>query len=132
MNDSYSVHPRLAPTAHCPFSQTVATVFGTHSLIELKERSGGIVLAVKAQPSARLNGIVGTHAGALKVAVNAAPENGKATAAIIELLAEVLDMPRSNIQLLSGATSRQKQFLIGGLELSELEKRILAALRSSS
>ncbi len=97
-------------------------------MIELKERSGGIVLAVKAQPGARRNAIVGTHAGALKVAVSAAPENGKATAAIIELLADSLGLPRSNIQLLSGASSRQKQFLIGGVELNELEKKVLAAL----
>lgn len=98
------------------------------AVIELQERNGGIVLLVKAQPGARRNGIVGTHAGALKVAVSAAPENGKATAAIVELLAEELDLPRSNIQLIAGATNRNKQFLIGGIELSELEKRILAVL----
>jgi len=66
------------------------------------------------------------------VAVSAEPEQGKATAAIIEVLAETLDLPRSNIQLLSGATSRHKQFLIGSVELSELKKRILAALGSET
>lgn len=98
-------------------------------VIDLQERSGGVVLLIKAQPGARRSGIVGTHAGALKVAVSAAPENGKATAAIIELLAKELDLPRSNFQLLAGATSRQKQFLIGGIDLVELEKRILLKLK---
>ena len=97
-------------------------------VIDLQERSGGVVLAVKAQPGARRNGIVGTHAGALKVAVSAAPENGKATAAIIELLADELDLSRSDIQLLTGATNRNKQFLLTGVEKSELERRIAAVL----
>jgi uncharacterized protein (TIGR00251 family) len=97
-------------------------------MIELQERSCGIVLSVKAQPGARRNGIVGEHAGALKVAVSAAPEHGKATAAIVELLAEALEIPRSNIQLISGATRRKKQFLICGIALSEFERRMIAAL----
>jgi uncharacterized protein len=99
-------------------------------VVELQQRSGGVLLSVKAQPGARRNGIVGTHAGALKVAVSAAPENGKATAAIVELLADKLRVARADIQLLSGATNRNKQFLISGVELLELEQRILSALES--
>ena len=99
-------------------------------MVELQQRSGGVLLAVKAQPGARRNGIVGTHAGALKVAVSAVPENGKATAAIVELLADKLRIARADIQLLSGATNRHKQFLVSGVELVELEQRILSALES--
>ena len=43
----------------------------------------GVVLRVKAQPKARRNGIVGVHAGNLKVQVSAAPEHGKATEAVL-------------------------------------------------
>ena len=66
-------------------------------MIALQMREGGICLPVKVQPGARRNAIVGAHAGALKVAVNAAPEQGKANAAVIELLAEQLQLPRSKL-----------------------------------
>ncbi len=97
-------------------------------MIELQVRETGILLPVKAQPGARRNAILGTHAGSLKVSVHAAPENGKATAAIIELLSTELGIARSNIQLLTGATSRQKLFLISGVNRAELEERIQTIL----
>src|SRR4051812_12092099 len=96
-------------------------------MIDLQVREGGVCLPVKVQPGARRNAIVGEHAGALKVAVQAAPEQGKATAAVCELLAEQLELPHANIGLLKGATSRQKLFLIRGIELEALERRLVAA-----
>lgn len=95
-------------------------------MIELQQRTGGVCLPVKVHPGARRTAIIGQHAGALKVAVNAAPEQGKATAAVIELLAAELAIPRSTLQLISGASSRQKLFLVTGIELEELSRRIAA------
>lgn len=78
------------------------------------------MLLVKAAPSARRNGIQGTHAGQLKVSVTAAPEKGKANKALVEVLARQLGLKRSDIQLVQGETSSQKQFLIRGLSADEL------------
>ena len=85
---------------------------------------GGVVLPVKAQPGARRNTIIGPHAGRLKVSVTAAPEAGKANDAIAELLANSLHIPRSQIQLVAGQTSRQKKFLIVDTTLDELTETI--------
>mgnify|MGYP000427444852 CR=1 FL=1 len=49
---------------------------------------------------------------ALKVAVTAAPEGGKANAAVIKLLAKALGVPKSRLTLIQGATSRDKVFRI--------------------
>ena len=95
-------------------------------MVDLQVRAGGVWLPVKVQPGARRNAILGEHAGALKVSVQAAPEQGKANAAVIELLAEQLAIPRFNIEQISGATSRQKQFLISGIDIEELSNRIAA------
>ena len=92
--------------------------------VQLEQTSAGIVLRVKAHPGARRNDVVGEHAGFLKVAVTQAPEKGKANEAIIEVLAEMLDLKRSHVQLVSGATSSQKKFLVGGVALDELHQRI--------
>lgn len=93
-------------------------------MISLEETSAGIVLPVKAQPGARRNGVVGEHAGLLKVAVTQAPEKGKANEAIIEVLADLLELKRNQLRLVSGATSSQKRFLVTGVSFDELRQRI--------
>ena len=80
----------------------------------------GIVLPVRAQPGAKKNTIMGIHNGMLKIAVTAPPEDGRANAAIIQLLARQLGLSKSRVQLLSGATHRHKKFLLVGLDSNAL------------
>ena len=60
--------------------------------------------------------------------MTAAPEKGKANAAIAALLAEGLGCRSSRVALLSGETSRQKRFLIAGLTPDELQRKLDAVL----
>src|ERR1043165_9195127 len=99
---------------------------------QLQATSDGVILPVRAQPGARRNAITGVHAGALKVAVTQAAEKGKANEAIIDVLCESLGMRSSDIQLKSGASSRQKQFVIRGVAVADLLNRIAAALSDGS
>ena len=99
-------------------------------MILITEHTEGLVLPVRAQPRARRAGILGEQNGALKVAVTAPPEDGRANQALAEVLREALRVKRSQVELLSGATSRDKRFLIRGLPRAELEAR-LAVLRRS-
>lgn len=50
----------------------------------------------------------------LKARVRSVPEDGKANAALIALLAESLDVSKSAIRIASGATSRLKRVEIAG------------------
>jgi uncharacterized protein (TIGR00251 family) len=84
----------------------------------------GTIVPVHAQPGAKRKGVLGERAGALRVAVTAAAEKGKANAAIQALLAELLGCRRSQISLLSGETSRQKRFLVAGMVPEELHARL--------
>ena len=93
-------------------------------MIALTPHRDGIVLGVKAQPGARRNQVVGEHAGALRVAVTAAPDKGKANEAIAKVLAVALGCKASNVVLVSGQTSRDKKFLIGGMSETELSERL--------
>jgi hypothetical protein len=70
--------------------------------------SGGTRLRLRVKPGARKTAIVGVHSGALKVAVAAAPERGKANRAVVALLAEALGLPFSGVTIASGETSRDK------------------------
>src|SRR5262249_1592532 len=93
-------------------------------MIDIRAHAEGSVLAVRAQPGARRAGLVGEQAGALKVAVTAAPEQGKANKAVADVLSQALGLKRSQIEMISGATSREKRFLIRGLTPEELGTRI--------
>jgi uncharacterized protein (TIGR00251 family) len=88
-------------------------------MIDLEVHPEGTVLPIHALPGARKNAILGARAGALRVAVTAAPEKGKANAAIQSVLADRLGCPKGAIVLISGETSRQKRFLIRGLGIDQ-------------
>jgi uncharacterized protein (TIGR00251 family) len=97
-------------------------------MIMIGEHAEGCVLPVRAQPGARKAGIVGEQAGALKVAVTAPPEEGRANKSLAEVLREALNLKRSQIELLSGPKSRDKRFLVRGLSKAELAARIQALI----
>ena len=97
-------------------------------MITLTESNGGLVLAVRAQPGAKRTGLTGEHSGALKVAVTAPAVEGKANQALVEALRDLLNLKRSQIQLLSGETRRDKCVLITGIARADLESRIQALL----
>ncbi len=97
-------------------------------MIDLQETPQGVVVPVQAQPGARQNAIMGEHASRLRVAVTQAPEKGKANKALIAVLADALDLKKSQITLVAGETSSQKKFLVCGIALAELASRIAARL----
>lgn len=79
----------------------------------------GVRLFVRVTPGAGRNAIAGTAADAagqkfLKVMVTAAPENGKANAAVVKLLAKTWKLPKSAISVVSGETARRKTLEITG------------------
>lgn len=76
----------------------------------------GCVIHIHAQPGAKRTGWGGRHGHALKLRVAAPPVEGKANAACIAFLAEVFACPRARIELLAGASSREKRFLVHGLD----------------
>jgi uncharacterized protein (TIGR00251 family) len=99
-------------------------------VIVLADHAEGCVLPVRAQPGARKAGVLGEQGGALKVAVTAPPEDGRANRALVEALRDLLNLKRSQVELLSGETSRDKRFLIRGLIKAELEGHLARLLGS--
>jgi uncharacterized protein (TIGR00251 family) len=66
------------------------------------------LLHVRVQPRARRNEVVEQAGGVVRVRVTAAPEAGEANRAVIALLAEAFDVAPSRVELVRGATSRDK------------------------
>ena len=85
-------------------------------------------VALKVVPGASRDRIVGEHGETLKVAVTAPPEDGAANRAVEKLLREQLDLPRRNIALLAGFSSRDKLIRITGLTREQLTAKLDALL----
>jgi len=91
----------------------------------LRESEGGITLEVHAQPGSKRSGVAGLHGDALKIRLAAPAIDGRANAALLELVAQQLGLHRSAVTLKSGATSRRKVLRIVGVSVDSA-RRLLA------
>ena len=71
----------------------------------------GAEIACRVTPKASRNAVE-RDGDALRIYVTAVPENGKANAAVIKLLAKAMGLPKSRLVLLRGASGRDKVFRI--------------------
>lgn len=99
--------------------------------VELTTDKEGVRLPVQVQPKAKKNAVTGVHNGRLKVAVTAPPERGKANAAVLKVLAAALKIPRAQLELLSGASSRTKTVRVSGFSVEEIGRRLQTLTASS-
>lgn len=98
---------------------------------EIRDQDGAAVLAVRAQPRASRDAIVGVHDGALKVALRAPPVEGAANAALTRMLAGALGVPRGSVTIARGETGRAKQVRFATLSAADLRARIQALLEAA-
>ena len=90
----------------------------------IRSSTEGMLIDVYVQPKARMARIVGLHGDRLKVALRQPPEGGKANLELVALLAELLQVPKSSIELLRGATSRQKTLRISSVSEEQIRSRL--------
>ncbi len=93
-------------------------------MIPIRDTPQGATFAVRVQPRARKNAVVGEIGDALKIALTAPPVEGRANQACIDFLAEFLKVPRSSVTIAAGETSRNKVIRITGMSADELRRRL--------
>ncbi len=69
-------------------------------------------ISVKVKPNARENTINEVAPGSFEVRVSVPPEKGKANKKVLDLLARHFHTAKSNIELISGETNKEKVFEI--------------------
>lgn len=89
-----------------------------------REVPGGVELRVWVQPGATQTEIAGMHGGALKVRIAAPAHQGRANQALVEFLAELLDLQKSSVSILRGEKTREKKVLLRGLNAQKLWERL--------
>jgi hypothetical protein len=93
------------------------------------EGKAGAALAIRVTPRAKRNEIIEVQAdGTVKIHLTAPPVEGKANQALIEFLAEVLDIPTSKIEIIAGTSGRNKLISILGMDAQTVQQKILAKL----
>jgi uncharacterized protein (TIGR00251 family) len=89
----------------------------------------GVRVSVVVIPNAKKTEVVGMHAEALKLRLQAPPIDGRANAALIMYLAKTLAIPKSCIRVLHGQSSKRKLLAIhhAGLTVEQVVSQLLPA-----
>jgi len=84
-------------------------------------------LPVTVVPKSRVADITASRIeGTVRIRVTAAPEDGRANRAVLDLVRERLGVPRSALRIAGGASSRKKWIEIEGMEEDEVWRRLEA------
>ena len=92
---------------------------------------GPTKLTLRVSPRATRSGVVGKHGTAWKIRVAAPPEGGKANDAVLRLLADTLQVPRRDVEIVSGQGAREKIVALAGIDREEIERRLASATSSA-
>jgi len=99
--------------------------------LTLRDVPGGVRLKLRVVPGARRDAILGVHGDALRVAVRAVAEKGRANAAVERTLAAGLGLAAGDVLLVAGMASRDKLIEIRGLVADDLRARLGVAVAQS-
>jgi uncharacterized protein len=85
----------------------------------------GVLIRLRVSPGAKRSSIEGAYGeDALKLRIAAPPMNGKANAEAERFLAKMLGVPRSEVEVVWGASSRDKAVLVRGAAVGELREAL--------
>lgn len=89
----------------------------------------GSALAVRVTPRASRNEVVEVMAdGAVRIRITASPVEGEANAKLVSFLAEVLNVPKSRLEIVAGLSGRDKLISVLDMDAATVHKRIVAHL----
>jgi uncharacterized protein len=95
----------------------------------LHDGQKGAALAIRVTPRARKNEVVEImNDGTVKIRLTAPPVESKANQALVEFLSDILEVPRSHVEIVAGLTGRDKLVSITGLDAATVQQRILKIL----
>jgi uncharacterized protein (TIGR00251 family) len=90
----------------------------------VRESADAVELDVQVVPRASRSRVVGLQAERVKVQLAAPPVDGAANEELEVVLARALDVPRRDVALVRGATSKKKTMRIAGLTAAEVRRRL--------
>ncbi|GAA5510356.1 DUF167 domain-containing protein [Novipirellula caenicola] len=101
-------------------------------MIVIKQHDDRCTIDVHVTPKAKQASIGGCHDAALRIAVTAPADKGKANKAVEKSIAAIFGVAKSNVEVVRGSTSRRKTVSIAGVSESEVRKKLDPLLRDAS
>ena len=96
---------------------------------KLHDGKKGSALAIRVTPRASRNEIVELlDDGTIKVRIAAPPVDDEANSALIEFLADILGVPKSRLDIVAGASGRDKLISVVDMDVETAHQRIVAHL----
>lgn len=93
-------------------------------MVEIEEVKNGVEFKLRVVPRASKTEIVGEMAGAVKVRVSSPPVDGAANAELVNLFAKTLGVAKSNVEIVSGQTSKAKRIRITGVTAEQMRNAL--------
>lgn len=92
--------------------------------VRIDATDGGIVLRIRAQPRASRTEVAGPYGEMVKVRIAAPPVDGAANDALVDFLAETLDVSRAAVELVGGHGGRSKTVRVLGVDAARARKAL--------
>ncbi|NLI12865.1 DUF167 domain-containing protein [Pelotomaculum propionicicum] len=96
-------------------------------MLNVKEEKGCVLFKLRVLPRSSKNQVVGYYDDAVKIRLTAAPLEGKANEACRAFLADLLSVPRSRVEIVSGEASRNKLIKVAGISAQKVVQVFSAA-----
>jgi len=84
-------------------------------LIDFIENDVSVTFSVRVIPRSPKTEIVGEYDGALKIKLKSPPVDGAANNELIRFLSKLLEVPKANIEIVAGETTRSKRIRVSGI-----------------
>ncbi len=83
------------------------------------------VIKIHVKVNARRNEVVGLRGDAIKIHIAAPPVEGRANEELVSFLAEILEVPKRDVKIKTGASSRLKLVSVDGLDSDSAKSKLL-------
>jgi uncharacterized protein (TIGR00251 family) len=93
----------------------------------LQSVAEGVQLSVHVKPRASRSRVIGLRGEALDVAIAAPPVDGEANAELVRTLAGYFGLPRRQVEIVTGATGRNKVVRLSGISVEDVRARLVDA-----
>ena len=94
--------------------------------LKVQNIEGGTIFSVKVVPGSSRNCISGIYDGMVKIKIACPPEKGKANRSLTAFLANLLDVNKNQISIISGLTNRVKQIRVSGICSTTLSDKLIS------
>lgn len=99
--------------------------------LKLKDGKAGAAISVRVSTRSPRTGITKImEDGSVKIGLSSPPVDGKANEELLKYLAGIMHVPKSNLEIIAGQTSKNKLIVIFGIDSDRVNQILDAEIRS--